>query len=172
VILEAEEVPLDFHSIKFAKKKIYRYYIYNSSIPDAFSFRYAKYIPYFLNVSSMKIALKYLLGTHDFSAFRSSQCTAKSATRSIYRVDISQNFSDKSKKNIIKTSFTPCQIIIEIEGNGFLKNMVRNIVGTLIEVGKGRLAPEDVKKILNSKDRRKAGPKAPPQGLFLVKVFY
>lgn len=172
VILDAEEVPLDFHAMKFAKKKLYRYYIYNSSIPDAFSFRFAKYIPYFLNVSSMEIALKCFLGTYDFSAFRSSSCEAKTAIRTICRVDIFQKFSENSKNSIIKPSFNPCQITIEVEGKGFLKNMVRNIVGTLIEVGREKIAPEDVKKILASRDRRKAGPTAPPHGLFLVKVFY
>lgn len=172
VILDAEEVPLNFHAMKFAKKKLYRYYIYNSSIPDAFSFRYAKYIPYFLNVFSMKIAFKYFLGTHDFSAFKSSSCEAKTTIRTICRIDMSQKFSENSKNSIIKSSFAPCQIIIEIEGNGFLKNMVRNIVGTLIEVGREKLAPEDVKKILDSRDRKKAGPTASPHGLFLVKVFY
>lgn len=172
VILETQEVPLEFHSTVIAKRKIYRYYIYNSQIPDAFSFRYAKFIPYFLNVSSMKLASNYFTGTHDFSAFRSSSCEAKTAVRTIFRIEVSQKLSDTGKNSDTENFFDPCQITIEVEGNGFLKNMVRNIVGTLIEVGRKKLEPETIKKILASRDRREAGPTASPQGLYLVQVFY
>ncbi len=173
VISDAQEVPLDFNAQKYAKKKIYRYDIYNSSIPDAFSFKFAKFIPYFLNLSSMKIASQYFLGTHDFSAFRSSSCEAKTTVRTIYKVDLSQKFFNNSEKNRgNELLFPSCCISTEVEGSGFLKNMVRNIVGTLIEVGREKLAPEDIKKVLASRDRKNAGPTAPPQGLFLVKVFY
>ena len=172
VILNAEEVSLDFNANIFARKKIYRYDIYNSPVPDAFSFKYSKFIPYFLNVSFMRTASHHFLGTHDFSSFRSSSCEAKTPVRSIYRIDILQKFSGNKKNSMDKHSFPPCRITIEVEGNGFLKQMVRNIVGTLIEVGREKLAPEDINNILASKDRRKAGPTAPPHGLFLVEVFY
>lgn len=172
VVLSSERVPLDFKSNIQAKRKLYRYYIYNSQIPDAFSYKYAKYIPYFLNVDSMKMAAKHLLGTHDFSAFRSASCEAKTTTRTILSVEVSQKFSDNCKNTAVKPTFEPCQISLDVLGNGFLKNMVRNIAGTLIEVGKGKFAPEDMKTILDSKDRSKAGPTASPYGLFLVKVFY
>ena len=172
VILDAQEVPLDFHAKISAKKKLYRYDIYNSQVPDAFCFKCTKLIPYFLNVPSMKIASECFSGTHDFSAFRSSSCEAKTSVRTIYKIDVSQKFFDNSKNNTDKLSFDPCLINIEVEGNGFLKYMVRNIVGTLIEVGREKIVSEDIKKILVSRDRRKAGPTAPPQGLFLVKVSY
>ena len=172
VILDAQEVPLDFHSQICAKKKLYRYDIYNSPFPDAFSFKFSKLIPYFLNVSSMKIASQYFLGTHDFSAFRSSSCEARTTVRTIYKIDLSQQFLGNNKNSTNKLSFTPCRVTIEVEGNGFLKNMVRNIVGTLIEVGREKLVPEDIKKILTSRDRKNAGPTAASHGLFLVKVFY
>jgi|TARA_B100000315_G_scaffold195228_1_gene186034 tRNA pseudouridine38-40 synthase len=172
VILDAQEVPLDFHARICAKKKLYRYDIYNSPFPDAFSFKFAKFIPYCLNASSMKIASQHFLGKHDFSAFRSSSCEAKTTVRTIYKIDLSQKFSNNTKNSINKLSFTPCWITIEVEGNGFLKNMVRNIVGTLIEVGREKLVPEDIIKILASRDRKNAGPTASPHGLFLVRVFY
>lgn len=172
VILDAQEVPLNFQARICAKKKLYRYDIYNSPFPDAFSFKYAKFIPYFLNIPSMKIASQHFLGTHDFSAFRSSSCEAKTTVRTIYKIDVSQKFYDNSKNNPDELSFSPCMINIEVEGNGFLKNMVRNIVGTLMEVGRKKLASEDIKKILASGDRKNAGPTAPPHGLYLVKVFY
>lgn len=172
VILDAEEVPLDFHAKKSSKKKIYRYYIYNSRVPDAFSFRYAKYIPYYIDVPLIKEASKYFLGTNDFSAFRSSSCEAKTTTRTIFRLDVSQNISNDVEDKGMNSDFKPCQIVIEVEGNGFLKNMVRNIVGTLIEIGRKKLPPESIKDILASRDRKQAGPTASPNGLFLVKVFY
>jgi len=172
VILEAEEVPVDFNAQLSAKKKLYRYYIHNSRIPDAFSYKYSKHIPYFLNVSSMQIAADFLLGTHDFSAFRASSCEAKTATRAIYKLEVSQNFSIKNKSAMPESSFKPCEIIIDVLGSGFLKHMVRNIVGTLMEVGRGKILPEEIKEILLSRDRKKAGPTAQPQGLFLVEVFY
>ncbi len=172
VVLNAQEVPLNFQAQKFAKRKLYRYYIYNSQVPDAFSYKYAKYIPYFLDVASMKIAAQYFLGTHDFSAFKSASCEAKTSSRTILNFDVYQKLSENSKDSVLHSSFEPCQVILEVMGSGFLKNMVRNIVGTLIEIGRGQRTPEDIKKILASKDRRKAGPTAPPQGLFLVKVFY
>ena len=172
VILDAQEVPLDFHAMKCAKKKLYRYDINNSPFPDAFSFKFTKFIPYFLNVSSMKIASQHFLGTHDFSAFRSSSCGAQTTVRTIYKIEISQKFFNNIENRGNELSFPPCCISIEVEGNGFLKNMVRNIVGTLIEVGRKKLVSEDIKKILASRDRKNAGPTASPQGLFLVKVFY
>lgn len=171
-ILDAQEVPLDFHAKACSRKKLYRYVIHNSPIPDAFSFKYAKAIPYFLNFSSMEIASQYFLGTQDFSAFRASSCEAKTTVRTIYKIDLSRKFSESSKNSTNKLSFAPCRITIEVEGNGFLKNMVRNIVGTLIEVGREKLAPEDIKKILTSRERKNAGPTAAPHGLYLVKVFY
>jgi tRNA pseudouridine38-40 synthase len=120
----------------------------------------------------MQIAADFLLGTHDFSAFRSSSCEAKTATRTIYKLEVSQNFSIKNNNYMSEPSFKPCEITIDVLGSGFLKYMVRNIVGTLIEVGRGKLLPEEIEEILLSRDRKKAGPTAQPQGLFLMEVFY
>lgn len=172
VILGAEEAPLDFDAKIFAKKKLYRYYIYNSKIRDAFLYNYSKFVPYFLNAPLMKIAAEHLIGAHDFSAFRSSSCEAKTATRTIYKLEVSQKFSIKNKNYMPESSFKPCEITIDVLGSGFLKYMVRNIVGTLMEVGRGKLSPEEIKEILVSRDRKKAGPTAQPQGLFLMEVFY
>ncbi len=105
----------------------------------------------------MKRAAQHLLGTNDFSAFRSASCTAKDPVKTIYRLEIHQRGKD---------------IVFLIEADGFLRHMVRTIVGTMVEVGRGYLRPDDVKQILESKDRGRAGPTAPPQGLFLLEVTY
>ena len=106
----------------------------------------------------MKQAIKYFEGEHDFKAFKASGTSSKSSIRTIYKAEIIQKSNNK--------------IWIELTGNGFLYNMVRIIVGTLVEVGMGNIEPEEIRTIIESKKRENAGKTLPPQGLYLVKVEY
>lgn len=156
-IVRAEEVSLDFHSQFDAKSKRYKYHILYQKTRDPFSERYAYRVPYKLNVSLMNKEVAYLKGEHDFKSFQASDKSARGSVRRIYSARV------KKRKQFI---------IIDVVGNGFLYNMVRNITGTLIEIGRGYFPPGSMKKILKMKDRTTAGPTVPPEGLFLVKVKY
>ena len=105
----------------------------------------------------MKRAASFFIGIHDFRSFQAAKCAAKSSVKEIFRIDF------RRKDGFLE---------IDFEGKGFLKHMVRNLVGTLVWVGKGNIKEDDVQKILKAKDRRKAGPTAPPQGLCLIRVDY
>ncbi len=158
VIQKIEEVEEGFHARKHAKSKIYEYRILNRSLRSAFHRGYVWHIPQKLNLTQMKKATQCLIGEHDFSAFR----TVGSSTRTTVRRVIQSEWK-RGRGGFIR---------FEIEANGFLKQMVRSIVGTLVEVGKGKINPEEFQKILTSKDRKKAGPTAPAHGLFLEEVKY
>lgn len=157
VIKNVAEVPDDFHAQRSAVRKMYRYTILNREYPSALQHNRCNFIQYPLDVESMRLAKTYLEGKHDFSAFRASNCEARNPVREIYRIGISK-----------KGDF----ITLEFDGNGFLKYMVRNIVGTLIQVGRNKLQAKEMKTILDSRDRKNAGPTARPYGLCLVEVFY
>ncbi len=156
-IKKADFVPLEFHSRYSAKSKVYRYVILDQSLPSVFYRNYAWHIYYPLNIKKMRRGMEYLKGTHDFSSFQASSCTSKNPVRTIKYIEIEKRMNF---------------ITIIIEADGFLHHMVRNIIGTLIEVGRGKIEPKDIKRILELKDRKKAGPTAPPQGLYLVEVKY
>lgn len=158
VITNAEEVEERFHSRYNCKRKTYRYVIDNSEFPTPM-YRYLEYhIPNKLNIEAMKNAVKYFEGEHDFKAFKSSGTSSKSSVRTIYKAEVK-----KAENN---------RIYIELTGNGFLYNMVRIISGTLVEVGLGRIKPEEIKNIIESKDRHKAGKTLPAHGLYLMNVNY
>ena len=106
----------------------------------------------------MKKAIKYFEGEHDFKAFKASGTSSKSSVRTIYKADIIEKPDER--------------ILIELTGNGFLYNMVRIIAGTLVDVGMGKIKPEEIKEIIELKDRQNAGKTLKPQGLYLVKVEY
>jgi tRNA pseudouridine38-40 synthase len=149
-------VPDSFHARFSAKKKTYRYQIALTE-PSVFERFYYTYVPYKLNVSLMRKEAKDLLGSHDFKCFQASGRKAKDTVRVIEKVSLLK------KGN--KLFFT-------IEGNGFLYNMVRNIVGTLIEIGRGKMPAGSIKKLIKEKDRTKSGPTAKAAGLVLVRVGY
>ena len=157
LIKKAEEVPADFHSRFDAKAKLYTYRIVNRSSRDPFADRYLWRVSYPLDVGLMRKEALVLLGTHDFKCFQASDKKERASVRTITSIAVKK---------------TGRFISIDIQGNGFLYNMVRNIAGTLVEIGRGYLAPGSMMTILNSKDRKKAGPTAPARGLFLVKVIY
>ncbi len=158
VVKKVEEAKPDFHAQISATRKTYRYTILNRDYPSALQGRMAHYIATpTLDVTAMRKAARCLVGSHDFKSFQGSGCTAKTTMREIYRLSV-----------VKKDDF----IRITVDGSGFLKYMVRNIVGTLIEIGWGNWPPEQMKAILKSKNRRLAGPTAPSRGLCLVKVVY
>lgn len=169
-ILKSEEVELKFHSRYDAKSRVYSYIILNQESPSVFLRNYAYHIPVPLDLEKMKRASTALLGEHDLSSFRASSCCAKKAVRRI--IDIRVDHAERALIPWIPFSPEGTLITITIEANAFLHHMVRNIVGTLIEIGRGRFKPERMEEILKAKDRTQAGPTAPPQGLFLVMVKY
>lgn len=156
-IQKAEEVEERFHSRYNCKQKTYRYIINNGEQGSAIYRNLEYYVPVKLNVEEMKKAIKYFEGEHDFKGFKASGTSSKSSVRTIY------------KTNIIEDGE---RIKIELTGNGFLYNMVRIISGTLVDVGLGKIKPEEIPSIIESKDRKKAGKTLPPYALYLVKVEY
>ncbi len=157
-IVSAEDVDEKFHSRLTCKKKTYRYIINNSELSSAIYRNLETHIPQKLNIEKMKQAVRYFEGEHDFKAFKSSGTSSKSSVRTIYKARVIEMPNNK--------------IYIELTGNGFLYNMVRIISGTLVEVGLGKIEPEEIKKILELKDRNLAGKTLPPNGLYLVNVEY
>jgi len=157
VIYDACKVEATFHARFCAKYRKYRYLILNSKYPDVFYRNYAYWVSFNLNLEDMFKACKFIVGVHDFSAFASELKTIKNPIRNLEELSI-------SKENEF--------IYFDIKANAFLFNMIRTIVGTLISVGRGKLKPTDVKYILESRDRAKAGPVVPPQGLYLMEVGY
>lgn len=159
-IIEIEKTDMSFHARYCAKSKIYRYYICKKNIQDPFS-RFYSYKPNkIIDLTILKKASSYFLGTHDFSSFANKQNEGSAITKpvkTLYRIDILEDENN---------------IILEFEGDGFLYKMVRNIVGTLIDAASNRIPVESIEKILTSKDRKKASPPVPAHGLFLVKIIY
>lgn len=157
VIKSAEEVDEKFHSRYSVKEKTYRYTINNSKYGTAIYRDMEYHFPIKLNVEKMKEAVKYFEGEHDFSAFKASGTSSKSSVRKIYKADVYENNE---------------RIYIELTGNGFLYNMIRIIAGTLLDVGLEKIKPEEVKNIIESKDRKMAGKTLPARGLCLISVNY
>lgn len=157
VIADAEEVSLEFNAQKSAQSKLYRYTIYNKDFMDPFLRRFASKCYFKIDIARMRRSAKCLIGRHDFTSFQTKDSPRKSASRTI------KNIAIKKAGDVI---------YVDIEADGFLYNMVRNIVGTLIEVGRGKFTAENVKEILTKKDKRSCGPTAAAKGLCLIKVRY
>ena len=157
VVTHAEEVGADFNPRFKALKKTYEYSIYNAPFRNPLYRNYSEYVRYELDLDSMRMACEAFVGEHDFRAFCASGNSSKTTVRTIYALDVEKD------GDFIK---------IRVTGNGFLYNMVRIIAGTLIYVGEGRIAPDDLPEIIASGDRRKAGKTAGPSGLVLVKIMY
>lgn len=158
VIKECCLVDDKFHARYDAKSKTYRYKILNQRLNSAISRRYVWHIRKTLDLEAMRSAIRYILGTHDFKAFEGSGSPRSNTIRTV----INAALVEADQNNL---SF-------QIEANGFLRYMVRNIIGTLVEVGLGKITPDDFKTILLSRDRNRAGATTPPHGLFLVNVKY
>ena len=156
-IQTARVVADDFKPITMAHAKQYRYSIINSTIRSPLDRSYSWLVREPLNLQAMKEAAHHFIGSHNFAAFRASNCAAKTTVRRIDSVTITQEGT---------------RITIDVIGGGFLKNMVRIMVGTLVEIGKGRREPSLVKTLLREGDRIMAGSTAPACGLCLMEVFY
>ena len=172
VVKKAEYVPEEFHARFDAKSKVYRYIILNSGLPSAFQRNYVWHIKQHLNISLMRAASQYLIGHHDFSSFRASDCSAKSPVKTLDRLEIDEISLENAASGTELNSVPKHVVLLTFEARSFLQHMVRNIVGTLAEVGRGKISPPDIKTILEKRDRRYAGPIAPPQGLYLTEVRY
>ena len=157
VIKSAEEVDEKFHSRYSVHSKTYRYIINNSENGTAIYRDLEYHFPYKLDEEKMNKAIKFFEGEHDFKGFKASGTSSKSSVRTIYEGKVWREGE---------------KVIIELTGNGFLYNMVRIISGTLLEVGMGKISPEEIPNIIDSKNRKEAGKTLPPRGLYLVKVDY
>lgn len=157
-IVAVKEMPLTFHARFDAKGKLYRYIIANSGETDLFRRRYCYQVDRPLDVEAMKQAAAYVVGTHDFRCFQAAGSTPRKTTvRTVSSLEVKRQGSD---------------VVLEVAGDGFLYNMVRIMTGTLVEVGLGRRTPASMASVIEGGDRRLAGHTAPPEGLYLVKVFY
>ncbi len=156
-VKKVQEVSVNFHAQKSALSRLYRYIIYNHPFPNPFYRNFSWHIPFSLERENMREASRYLIGRHDFSSFLAQGSPVYSPVRKIEKVVF-----------FVKGRF----MVIYIRADSFLYRMVRNIIGTLVEVGRGRISPPEVKEILDARDRTAAGPTAPPQGLYLVRIRY
>jgi tRNA pseudouridine38-40 synthase len=157
-VKRAEAMAEDFHAQYSARLKSYKYVVLNRPVPSPLLRRFSWHVRYPLKIPPMQEAALYLVGTHNFSAFRRAEGDdERNPTRTVSQLTVGQ---------------TGDTVEIRIEADGFLRFMVRSIAGALVEVGKGKMKPLRVKEILDSKDRKKAPPTAPARGLFLVEVQY
>ncbi|HKS97060.1 MAG TPA: tRNA pseudouridine(38-40) synthase TruA [Terriglobia bacterium] len=163
-VRDVQDVPESFHARYDVRSKTYRYRILLAPICPPFLARYVYHCPYPLDPRRIAHGANLLAGEHDFTSFAAAPAHADDGkASSMVRTILNWRLILRPRTRLL---------IYEVRGNGFLHHMVRNIVGTLIEVGRGKLAPEDVARILAARDRTQAGPTAPPQGLCLVKVEY
>jgi len=157
-VTDAKEMPPGFHARFDSKGKRYIYKIRNSRLPDIFKKHYCYQIKEPLDIEAMRAAAAYVVGEHDFACFQTAGGNPVDSTvREIFKLQIDKEGED---------------VTITVEGNAFLYNMVRIMVGTLVEIGLGKKSPESMKEVIDSKDRGKAGKTAPPGGLYLDEVFY
>lgn len=156
-VLRAEAVPEDFHARYHVVRKTYHYRVNNRAASDVFRRNYAVHEARELNIGDMRRAAAHLIGEHDFTSFCSAKTDVKDKVRTIYRIDI-------EKEND--------ELIFTFEGSGFLYNMVRILMGTFLEVGRGDRQADELPSILEAQDRSRAGKTAPPHGLYLWEVSY
>jgi len=157
VVHEVQDVPADFHARFWAVGKVYTYRILNRLVRAPLRLRYTWHIPQVLDLPAMALAALSLQGTHDFRSFQATGSDVKTTERTLLELTVAHEADE---------------IVISCTANGFHRHMVRNIVGTLVEGGRGTRSPAEVKRILDGCDRRLAGATAPPQGLCLVRVMY
>ncbi len=156
-VRSAEQVDSSFDVTADVKNKLYRYRIFTGKIRPVLDIRHCWFYPYNLNIEKMNEAAQIFVGKKDFTSFASAADQRESKVRTIFRSDVYREGD---------------YVYYEVEGDGFLYNMVRNIVGTLVEAGKHRIKPEDIQKIIEAEDRSKAGSIAPASGLCLMWLEY
>lgn len=156
-ILKVEKAPSDFHARFDVTGKEYRYFVYTNKVRDPFRRNYAYHYPYTLNLETLREASQHLLGLHDFTSFCSAKTEVEDRVRELREIEVLEEED---------------MFVFRFVGNGFLYNMVRILVGTLLQVGTGEIAADEIPAILAKKDRIYAGKTAPPQGLYLWTVEY
>jgi tRNA pseudouridine38-40 synthase len=179
-VITIEDAPENFHATYDAVGKRYRYQVYNGRAPSVFSRNYAWHYPQPLHAEAMHAAGQGLVGKHDFSSFETAGSERPDSIRTIHELTVASGAdvaeflrnSDLAVSEKLPDRPSSSQITIEVAGDGFLYNMVRTIVGTLVEVGVGKRDIEWPAEVLAARDRRRAGQTAPPHGLFLVSVDY
>lgn len=162
-IVNAEAIHPEFHARFDAKNKLYRYRIVTRRAPPIMDDAHVWHVKYDLDTNAMDMAARHLIGHHDFTSFRDAQCQANTPFRTLDRVNVSVRPYD---------AFGGQEIWIELEALSFIHHQCRNIAGTLALVGRGKITPDDVKTILEARDRTKAGPTAPACGLSLRRIDY
>lgn len=160
-VRQVEEMHAGFHALRDARGKRYRYWIQDGGVPDVFQRRYTWYLPQPLDVARMHRAGEHLVGRHDFRAFQASGSPRKTTVRHVRELTVRRTVGELSQR-----------VELEIEADGFLYNMVRNIVGTLVEIGRGKQPPDWARQVLESGRREQGGATAPAHGLCLVTVGY
>jgi tRNA pseudouridine38-40 synthase len=182
-VCEAVEVPMGFDVIGAVKWKLYRYTICTSRVQPVLQISHCWHIPGKLDIPAMDAAAKMLIGTKDFKSFASASDKRESSVRTIFRCDVTSSCDNEvlhaSFRSNDTTQYAPRNtpyendwIYVDVEGDSFLYNMVRNIVGTLVEVGRGRWKADKINEILQARDRTAAGPIAPAAGLCLMRIEY
>lgn len=171
-VLSAEVAGADFSARFSARSKMYRYRISNTRVMSPFQRRFAWHVSRALDLQAMNNAARQLLGEHDFASFQGAPSRSE-------RNKVTANADKDTTRTVTRSAWTEEPLAgggrllsYEVEGTGFLKYMVRALVGTLVEVGDGRRSPDLLRNVLESRDRGAAGPTAPPQGLYLVRVDY
>ncbi len=160
-IAKAEEVRMGFDVIGEVTNKLYRYTIYCGPVRPVLQLRYCWHLSSRLDAALMDAAAKRLVGRKDFKSFASAADNRDDSVRTVFRCDVTERVEEENQ-----------WVYVEVEGDGFLYNMVRNIVGSLVEVGLGRWQPDRIVAALEAQDRRAAGPIAPPNGLCLMWIRY
>lgn len=189
-----EDAPDGFHAIGDAIGKRYRYQIQLGGLRDPFAYRYVWQLRHTLDLDAIRLAASHIVGRRDFACFQAAGSDRESTVRDVRACDIIERTRDAHadspsgplqrqhgnqdhekrghEKRVQRNTSEPLRFDIEIEADGFLYNMVRNIVGTLVEVGSGKRTPESIKDLILSRDRNLAGPTSPACGLFLLRVDY
>jgi tRNA pseudouridine38-40 synthase len=158
-VREVVEAAVGFHAIRSARWKRYRYLIQDGGVSDVFRRRYCWFVSTPLDIGAMQQGAALLLGTHDFASFQSAGSPRANTVRCLREFTVQRRDTELAR-----------QIVVDLVADGFLYNMVRNLVGTLVQVGRGVESTDWPARVLAAKDRRRAGPAAPAQGLFLVEV--
>ena len=166
-VIDVQDAAADFHARFSARSKTYRYQLRNAATVSPFERAYVWHLPEALDVDAMRTSANALVGTHDFAAFRSAGSDTKGTVRTITRSEV----VSEADGGWHDTS-TGTLVLYEISGDGFLRHMVRAIVGTLVEIGRGQRPAASIAALLAGGSRAQAGITAPPQGLFLVRVVY
>jgi tRNA pseudouridine38-40 synthase len=171
-VTDVQEAAADFHARFSARSKTYRYLLRNASLVSPFERACVWHVPETLDLDAMRAAANALVGTHDFAAFRSTGSDTKGTVRTITRSEIVTRVERALPWSAPHEAPNETLIVYEISGDGFLRHMVRAIVGTLVEIGRGERPAASMAALLAGGSRAQAGVTAPPRGLFLVRVVY